>query len=165
MTTEYATYIAGLPKILAGASMLCRAAGGRILIVEPNYRDDGTWTLPGGTIESDRDETPREGARRETAEEIGLDVVPGALLVIDWSSGPGRPPSVSYLYDGGVLSDGQLAAVRLQEAELDSWLLIDPAEADRYFSPGQAGRIRAALAALAAGSGPAELVNGRPAAG
>lgn len=165
MTTDYATYIAGLPKILAGASMLCRSADGRILIVEPNYRDDGTWTLPGGTIESDHDETPREGARRETAEEIGLDVVPGALLMIDWSSGPGRPPSVSYLYDGGVLSDEQLGAVRLQEEELDSWLLIDPAEADRYFSPGQAGRIRAALAALAAGSGPAELVNGRPAAG
>ncbi|UWE11513.1 NUDIX domain-containing protein [Actinacidiphila bryophytorum] len=165
MTTDYATYIAGLPKILAGASMLCRSADGRILIVEPNYRDDGTWTLPGGTIESDREETPREGARRETAEEIGLDVAPGALLVIDWSSAPGRPPSVSYLYDGGVLSAEQLAAVRLQEEELDSWLLVDPAEVDRYFGPGQAGRIRAALAALAAGAGPAELVNGRPAAG
>ncbi|CAG6396187.1 NUDIX hydrolase [Streptomyces cocklensis] len=164
MTTDYARYIAGLPKILAGASMLCRSADGRILIVEPNYRDDGTWTLPGGTIESDRDETPREGARRETAEEIGLDLVPGALLMIDWSSGPERPPSVSYLYDGGVLSDRQLAAVRLQEEELDSWRLIEPAETDRYFSPGQAGRIRAALAALTGGTGPAELVNGRPAA-
>jgi hypothetical protein len=71
---------------------------------------------------------------------------------------------VSYLYDGGVLSDRQLAAVRLQEEELDSWRLIEPAETDRYFSPGQAGRIRAALAALTGGTGPAELVNGRPAA-
>ncbi|MFG1810282.1 NUDIX domain-containing protein [Streptomyces sp. NPDC049040] len=162
MTTDFATYVAGLPKILAGASMLCRSADGRILIVEPNYRDDGTWTLPGGTIESDQDETPRQGARRETAEEIGLDLEPGALLVLDWSSGPGRPPSVSFLYDGGVLSQEQLAAVRLQEEELDSWRLIDPAETDRYFAPGQAGRIRAALAALAAGTGTAELVGGRP---
>ncbi|WP_329173533.1 MULTISPECIES: NUDIX hydrolase [unclassified Streptomyces] len=161
MTTDFASYIASLPRILAGASMLFRSADGRILIVEPNYRDDGTWTLPGGTIESDQDETPRQGARRETLEEIGLDVAPGALLVLDWSSGPGRPPSVSFLYDGGVLSDEQLAAVRLQESELDSWRLIDPAEADRYFSPGQAGRIRAALAALAAGR-PAELVDSHP---
>ncbi|SHM58267.1 NUDIX domain-containing protein [Actinacidiphila paucisporea] len=163
MTMDFATYIAGLPKILAGASMLCRSADGRILIVEPNYRDDGTWTLPGGTIESDREETPREGARRETLEEIGLDVVPGALLVVDWSSGPGRPPSVSFLFDGGVLSQEQLAAIRLQEEELDSWRLAAPAELDRFFSPGQVGRLRAALAALAAGAGAAELVNGRPA--
>lgn len=164
MTTDFASYIAGLPKILAAASMLCRSADGRILIVEPNYRDDGTWNLPGGTIESDQNETPRQGARRETAEEVGLDVVPGALLVLDWSSAPGRPPSVSYLYDGGVLSAEQLAGVRLQEAELDSWRLMDPAETDRYFSRGQAGRIHAALAALAAGTGTAELVNGRPVA-
>ncbi|WP_327288106.1 NUDIX hydrolase [Streptomyces sp. NBC_01198] len=163
MTTDFASYIAGLPRILAGASMLCRSADGRILIVEPNYRHDGTWNLPGGTIESDQGETPRQGARRETAEEVGLDVAPGPLLVVDWSSAPGRPPWVSYLYDGGVLSEEQLASVRLQEEELDSWRLMDPAETERYFGRGQAGRIRAALAALADGTGTAELVNGRPA--
>jgi 8-oxo-dGTP pyrophosphatase MutT (NUDIX family) len=162
MTTDFALYIAGLPKVLAGAATMCRDAEGRILIVKPNYRDDGTWNLPGGTIESDQDETPRQGARRETLEEVGLDVVPGPLLVVDWSSAPGRPPLVSYLYDGGVLPPEQLAAIRLQEEELDSWRLMDPADTDRHFSPRQAGRIHAALAALAAGTGPAELVNGRP---
>ncbi|BFO17000.1 hypothetical protein SHKM778_33880 [Streptomyces sp. KM77-8] len=44
--------------------------------------------LPGGTIESDEGESPREGARRETLEEIGLDREPGRLLVVDWVKGP-----------------------------------------------------------------------------
>jgi 8-oxo-dGTP pyrophosphatase MutT (NUDIX family) len=162
-TTDFATYIAGLPKIIAGANTLFRSADGRILIVEPNYRDDGTWTLPGGTIESDRNETPRQAARRESAEEIGLDIEPGALLAIDWVIGIGRPPLASYLYDGGILDGARLAAVRLQEEELDSWKLVTADEIDSYFSPAAARRVHVALAALAAGTGPAELENGRPA--
>ncbi|WP_433893559.1 NUDIX domain-containing protein [Streptomyces sp. CA-111067] len=163
MSTDFAAYIAGLPKIISGANTLFRAADGRILIVEPNYRDDGTWTLPGGTIESDIGETPRQAARRESAEEIGLDIAPGVLLAVDWVTGPGRPALQSYLYDGGVLTEEQLAAVRLQEEELDSWLLVRPEEAARYLSPGANRRVLAALAALTAGTGPAELVNGSPA--
>ena len=163
MTTDFATYIAGLPKILASACTLFRSADGRVLLVEPNYRDDGTWTLPGGTIESDRGESPRQGARRETLEEIGLDVPPGALLAVDWVAGPGRPPLSQYLYDGGVLTETQLGAIRLQEEELDSWRLVPVGELERYLYGNAARRVRAALAALLAGAGPAELVDGHPA--
>lgn len=163
MTTDFATYLAGLPRILAGANTLFRAQDGRLLIVEPNYRQDGTWTLPGGTIESDQGETPRQAARRETLEEIGLDVVPGALIAVDWVMGPGRPPLATYLYDGGVLTEDRLAAIRLQEEELDSWRLVSEEELGAFLTPGAARRIRAGLAALLAGTGPAELVNGRPA--
>ncbi|MFD7323057.1 NUDIX domain-containing protein [Streptomyces sp. NPDC059875] len=160
-TTDYATYIAGLPRVLAGAAALFRDAAGRVLIVEPNYREG--WTLPGGTIESDTGETPRQAARRETAEEIGLDLELGALLAVDWSHGAGRPPIVAYVYDGGVLSEERFAAIRLQEEELLSWKLIDPAEATAHL-PGSLGlRVLAALDALATGHGPAELENGRPA--
>lgn len=41
--------------------------------------------LPGGTIEPDDRETPHQGARRETAEEIGLDREPGRLLAVRWA--------------------------------------------------------------------------------
>ncbi|MFC4030997.1 NUDIX domain-containing protein [Streptomyces polygonati] len=163
MSLDFATYLAGLPRILAGANTLFRSADGRLLLVEPNYRDDGTWTLPGGTIESDEGETPRQAARRETVEEIGLDIAPGALLAVDWVSRPGRPPLTSYLYDGGVLDEAQLGAIRLQEEELDSWQLTPVEDLDRYLTPGAARRVRAALGALATGAGPAELVNGHPA--
>ncbi|MFF5932921.1 NUDIX domain-containing protein [Streptomyces sp. NPDC012508] len=162
-TTDYATYIAGLPRVLAGAATLFRDAAGHVLIVEPNYREG--WVLPGGTVESDTGETPRQAARRETAEEIGLDVAPGALLALDWAHGTGRPPIVAYVYDGGVLSDEQLAAIRLQEEELLSWKLIEPSEVTAHLLGTLGPRVLAALDALGSGRGPAELENGRPAVG
>ncbi|CAM5357009.1 ADP-ribose pyrophosphatase [Streptomyces spiroverticillatus] len=156
---DYATYIASLPRVLAGAAVLFRDEEGRVLMVEPNYREG--WVLPGGTVESDTGETPREGARRETLEEIGLDIEPGRLLAVDWAQSPDRPPIVAYLYDGGVLDAAQLAAIRLQEEELLSWRLIPvdeiPAHALNRLGP----RILAALAALTDGTGAAELENGR----
>lgn len=157
---DYATYIAGLPRVLAGAGAIFRDADDRILLVEPNYRD--TWILPGGTVESDIGESPRQAARRETAEEIGLDVELGALLAVDWVRGAGRPPLVSYLYDGGVLDAAQLAAIRLQEEELLSWRLVHRDEAETLVGQGMALRIRAALDALVEGRGPMELEDGLP---
>ncbi|MYV60578.1 NUDIX domain-containing protein, partial [Streptomyces sp. SID4931] len=103
-------------------------------------------------------------ARRETAEEIGLDVAPGRLLAVDWVRGPDRPPIVAYLYDGGVLTAEQLAAIRLQEEELLSWRLVDPADLDAYLLGTLGGRVRAALEALMSGGGPAELEDGVPVA-
>lgn len=155
---DYASYIAGLPRVLAAAAVLFRDAEGRVLLVEPNYRQG--WGLPGGTVESDAGETPRQGARRETAEEIGLDVPVGALLAVDWVPGDGRPPLVAYLYDGGVLDDAQLAAVRLQEEELLSWRMVTRAEITAHL-PGATGRrVLAALDAVESGTGPVELENG-----
>ncbi|GAA2979597.1 MULTISPECIES: NUDIX domain-containing protein [Streptomyces] len=159
-TSDYATYIAGLPRILSAAATIFRDARGRILLVEPNYRDG--WALPGGTIESDTGEGPRQGARRETAEEIGLDIEPGRLLAVDWARGPGRPPIAAYLYDGGVLSEEQLGAIRLQEEELLSWRLVDRADLSGHL-PGRLGaRVAAALEVLDSGAGAVELEDGVP---
>ncbi|MET9440541.1 NUDIX hydrolase [Streptomyces sp. NPDC006610] len=157
-TLDYAAYIAGLPRVLAGAAVLFRDSEGRVLLVEPNYRQG--WALPGGTVESDDGESPRQGARRETAEEIGLDREPGRLLAVDWVPGTGRPPLVAYLYDGGVLGDEDFGAIRLQEEELLSWRLVPREElAERL--PGALGRrVLAALDVLAEGAGTVELENG-----
>ncbi len=157
-TADYATYIAGLPRVLAGAAAVFRDAGGRVLLVEPDYREG--WTLPGGTVESDAGETPRQGAWRETLEEIGLDVRIGRLLAVDWSSGAGRPPIVAYLYDGGVLSEDDLKAIRLPEDELLSWRLVPREELGDHLPGSLHGRVLAALDVLADGSGAAELENG-----
>ncbi|MGW1668565.1 NUDIX domain-containing protein [Streptomyces sp. NPDC002324] len=157
-TPDFAAYLASLPRVLAGAAALFRDTEGRILLVEPNYREG--WALPGGTIESDDGESPRQGARRETLEEIGLDVEPGRLLAVDWVHGVGRPPLVAYLYDGGVLGEEDLKRIRLQEEELLSWRLVPRAELAGYL-PGALGpRVLAALDVLADGTGPVELENG-----
>ncbi|MFG2497769.1 NUDIX domain-containing protein [Streptomyces sp. NPDC048441] len=155
---DYATYIAGLPRIIAGAAALFRDSEGRVLLVEPNYREG--WALPGGTVESDEGETPRQGARRETAEEIGLDVGLGALLAVDWVQGAARPPLVAYLYDGGVLGDDQLKSIKLQDEELLSWRLVAREDLPEFL-PGELGlRVRAGLETLDAGTGAVELENG-----
>ncbi|MFI6403812.1 NUDIX domain-containing protein [Streptomyces sp. NPDC050548] len=159
-TPDFATYLAGLPRILAGAAALFRDTEGNVLLVEPNYREG--WALPGGTIESDDGETPRQGARRETLEEIGLDVELGQLLAVDWIyHGPDYPPLVAYLYDGGVLTANDLKSIRLQEEELLSWRLVPRGELTEYL-PGSLGlRVLVGLDVLAEGSGTAELENGR----
>jgi 8-oxo-dGTP diphosphatase len=59
--------------------------GGRILAVQQSYRTNPSW--PGGGIR--RGEQPREAARRELREELGLEVGPEDLvfareMVVDW---------------------------------------------------------------------------------
>ncbi|MET8284656.1 MULTISPECIES: NUDIX domain-containing protein [Streptomyces] len=71
---------------------------------------DQRHTLPGGTIKPDDGETPHQGTRRETVEEIGLDREPGRLLAVDQVYGVGQPPLVAHLYDGGV---SDFAAIHL----------------------------------------------------
>jgi len=158
-TLDFATYIAGLPRVLLGAAALFRDTEGRVLLVEPNYREG--WALPGGTVESDTGETPRQGAHRETLEEIGLDLRIGRLLAVDWVPGASHPPGVAYLYDGGVLTEEQFTSIRLQESELLSWRLVPREELSGYM-PGSLGRrVIAALDVLVEGTGTAELENGR----
>jgi len=159
-TSDYASYIASLPRILAGAAALLRDGEGRVLLVEPTYRKG--WALPGGTIESDRGETPRQAARRETLEEIGLDIELGALLVVDWVPGEARPPIAAYVYDGGVLPEDRFKEVRLQEEELVSWRLVAREDLSEYLLGSLGLRVMAALDALSAGTGTVELENGLP---
>ncbi|MFE2306801.1 NUDIX domain-containing protein, partial [Streptomyces sp. NPDC059411] len=118
-TDDYATYIASLPRVLAGAAVLYRDAAGRVLLVEPNYREG--WALPGGTIESDEGESPRAAARRESAEEIGLDLPLGRLLAVDWSLGPDRPPRGGDKKDRRRLAPGQNPTQKKQEEVRKTW--------------------------------------------
>src|SRR5208282_4188597 len=80
-----AAWYARLPTMVGAAAALFTNPAGRVLLVKPNYRDH--WSLPGGIL--DHGEPPHEGCRREVKEELGLDIVPGALLVIGW-----RPPTL-----------------------------------------------------------------------
>jgi 8-oxo-dGTP diphosphatase len=63
------------------AGLLLFDAAGRVLLVKPTYKDH--WDVPGGVVESN--ESPRDAARRELGEELGLDREPGELLCVDWS--------------------------------------------------------------------------------
>ncbi len=135
-----ADWYASLPTVYLSAGMLITDPDDRMLIVKPNYRPD--WGIPGGIVEAD--EAPDECAAREIAEELGLDIPAGDLLVVDWVAAAGdRPRAImSFLFDGGMLSDP--AAIRLQEEELDDAQFLGWAEAEARMPADTAARVPAA---------------------
>src|SRR5512145_1188956 len=66
-------------------------AGGRVLLIRRRHPPfQGCYALPGGFVEIG--ETVEDGARRELAEETGVEVEAGALQLVGVYSDPGRDP-------------------------------------------------------------------------
>lgn len=131
-----------------GSAVLFRDGDGRILLVEPTYKDH--WELPGGTV--DADESPYDAAQREIKEELGLSVTPGRLLVVDWvPPGTGHTEGVMFVYDGGLLDATRTVEIRLPAEELRGWAWSTLAEAQQRLSPLLARRAGAALEAVTGG--------------
>src|ERR1700742_625883 len=96
-----AQYVASLARKRMAASAFFRDEAGRVLLVDPVYKE--LWDLPGGAMEAE--ESPHAACRREVLEELGLDRPPGRVLAVDWvPSRPERPEGLIVVYDGGVLS-------------------------------------------------------------
>jgi 8-oxo-dGTP diphosphatase len=131
-----------------GSGVLFRDSAGQILLVEPTYK--GYWELPGGAV--DGDESPYDAAVRELKEELGLVVVPGRLLVVDWVPPRcGRTEGVMFVYDGGVLEPTAAAEILLPAAELRGWAWCTVVEARERLSPLLARRAVAAMEAAVGG--------------
>jgi ADP-ribose pyrophosphatase YjhB (NUDIX family) len=140
-------YYAGLPRKRVGAGALITDTDGRVLVVEQTYRT--TWEIPGGVVESL--ETAPVACRRECAEELGIDVAIGRLLVVEHQTDRGdRGDSIMYLYDGGVLSD--MSSLHLAEDEIKAVHLVTPADLELHMTAKLARRVRAAVHARQSGS-------------
>lgn len=151
-------YVASLARKRMAAGALCRDEAGRVLLVDPVYRD--TWDLPGGAVEAE--ESPQTACRREVAEELGLDRPPGRVLAVDWvPSRAGRPEGLIVVYDGGVFSAADIAAITVPDAELAGFAFVGPDGVAARVTPLVARRISACLLALADGTA-ASLENGSP---
>ncbi|WFB11356.1 NUDIX hydrolase [Streptomyces sp. LX-29] len=156
-----ADYRAVRPKTYAGVTVLFTDTRGHVLVVQPTYHDDGRWLMPGGAIDSDAGESPREAAQREVSEELGLQVPIGPLLATDWFRAASGLAEVNHVYDGGTLDDQALKAIRLPRRELSQWRLSDPEDLHLLLLDRLVPRVHACLAVRAAGGGAIELVNGR----
>jgi 8-oxo-dGTP diphosphatase len=151
-------YVASLARKRMAAGALFRDAAGRVLLVEPTYKH--TWELPGGAVE--KEESPTAACRREVIEELGLDRAVGRVVAIDWvPSRPERPEGLMLVYDGGVLTDADIAAIQLQADELASFAFVEAERVPELVSALLARRIAACVDAVAAGM-VVSLENGRP---
>jgi 8-oxo-dGTP pyrophosphatase MutT (NUDIX family)/GNAT superfamily N-acetyltransferase len=158
-----ASHYVNLPSKIIGAGAVFFDAEGRVLIVEPSYKDH--WEIPGGVVEDT--EPPYDGACREVLEELGLDRPLGRLLVVDWSPPSGRRPVdiVAFVFDGGVLSAEDIDRIRLQEDELRGYRFckVDDGvnEAEDLLPPILTKRVVAAVRARLSGQ-TAYLQRGEP---
>jgi ADP-ribose pyrophosphatase YjhB (NUDIX family) len=145
--TDPQAWYASLATMYGAAAALITDPSGSVLLVKPNYRDH--WSLPGGVLEDG--EPPHRGCAREVAEEVGLQITVGPLLVVDWAApNHERPrPAVFFVFDGGEVAPD--ADIRLQEEELDDFRFTAPGEFGAYLPPFLQARYSAALHARAAG--------------
>jgi 8-oxo-dGTP pyrophosphatase MutT (NUDIX family) len=147
-----------LPRKRVAATVLFFDTDDRVLLVEPTYKPE--WELPGGAVETD--ESPYTGACREVEEELGRTAPVGRLLAVDWSPPrPGRTECLVVVFDGGVLTGDEIAALRLPADELRGLAWCTPAEAAGRLVPVLARRLASACAARSAGT-VAYLENGEP---
>lgn len=108
----------------------------RHLVCRTTFKSD--WELPGGIVEAD--ESPRLGAEREVAEELGIVVQVGRVLAIDW-----LPPMLGWedalelIFDGGDVHGRTLSLQSSEIAEV-AWLTLS--EAVEVLRPSAAERLR-----------------------
>lgn len=144
----YAEYAASLNRKRTAAGVLFRDASSRVLLVETTYKQ--SWEIPGGSV--DAGEPPWRTAVREVREEVGLDRPLGRLLVIDYiPADEPMPEGLAFVFDGGVITEGEVAAIELRDPEIRSVGLYTLEDVRGLVKPVLARRIEIALDA--AGSG------------
>ncbi|MFF3728202.1 NUDIX domain-containing protein [Streptomyces erythrochromogenes] len=107
-------------------------------------------SFPCGTV--DHGEDPETCARREIAEETGLDQPMHGILTVTWSPAGPRlgSPAINLVFDAGTVPAS--TPILLPEHELEAHRRAYPAEAEQLLLPSGALRLRAALRARETGT-------------
>ncbi|MEV6905963.1 NUDIX hydrolase [Amycolatopsis sp. NPDC051071] len=147
---EFNPGIAGrLPRKNVAAGVLIRDHAGRVLFISPTYKP--FLDIPGGLTEDE--ESPLAACYREVREELGIDLQIGRLLLIDWMPTHGVwRDSIQLIFDGGVLSDEQILAIRPAADEVSRFEFLYADAAKQRLRPSMARRVEVAHRALLDGS-------------
>ncbi|MFF5054017.1 NUDIX domain-containing protein [Micromonospora sp. NPDC000663] len=129
------------PRVAAGA--LFFNDEGHVLLVRPSYKKH--WDIPGGYVEPG--ESPRAACIREIQEELGLTLVVGPMLVVDWAPVEHEGDKLLFIFDGGSLGAEQERDIRFADGELTEWRYVSAESLEEHSPPRLARRIRTAIAA------------------
>lgn len=141
---ERTSYHASLPKKRMGAGVILFNEVGEILIVKPSYKN--YWSIPGGVVEEN--ESPREGALRETKEEIGIKLGNLQFLGVDYYRDEYAVEGLHFLFFGGVLNKKKIAAIKLPKKELTTFQFVPIKKAIKLLGKNLARRLPKCLNAL-----------------
>lgn len=137
-----------LPRKRISSGCLLYDAQGRLLLVDPTYKK--YWEIPGGAVEAG--ESPWAACVREVREELGLDITPARLLCVDYSAETRtRTESLNFIFDGGCLSNDDIARIVLPANELRAYQFVAPADAGAHLTRRLRRRVERSLEALATG--------------
>ncbi|WP_433260612.1 NUDIX domain-containing protein [Micromonospora vinacea] len=141
--TEPATWYANLASFYAAAAAFITDPAGNVLLVKPTYRDH--WAFPGGYV--DEGEYPHDACAREIREELGISVMVGDLLVVDWAPPAGQRPRaiISFTFDCGSIAN--LDGLDLPGDELEDAAFFSPGEAKQRLPDNVTTRVHAAASA------------------
>jgi len=142
---ERKAYQQSLPQKRMSAGCLFFDERGRLLVVNPTYKE--TWEIPGGVVE--QNESPREAAIREVAEELGLVLHPQRLLCVDYKSETETSiESVQFIFLGPLLSAEMTNKIKLPREELSEFRFLVPEKAVELLNKKLRRRVRHCLNVL-----------------
>lgn len=105
---------------VSSAALILENSIGRALIVKANYKP--YWTFPGGII--DAGETPKEGAIRETFEEVGVAIDPKKVEFVAVVNRKSDFADTFQFIFKAPLTKGMVDSIILQETEIDHYVLV-----------------------------------------
>jgi 8-oxo-dGTP pyrophosphatase MutT (NUDIX family) len=111
------------------------------MLIRPTYKPH--WDIPGGYVEPN--ESPYRACVREIGEELGITRRLGSLLVVDWAPTDQEGDKILYIFDGGRLSDDDLARVAFVDGEISEYRYLDATDIGNLVPARLARRIATAL--------------------
>jgi 8-oxo-dGTP diphosphatase len=110
---------AGSERPIPGVGVAVVADRRLLLVRRGRDPGRGLWAVPGGKVEAG--EEIRAAARREVAEETGLDVEIEDVVWVGESIGPGHPPAWHYVLIDFIGRVGKGEAVASDDADEVGW--------------------------------------------